>query len=47
MSWLYRLKSLSVWVKKNLKSVNILQSYKQECGCLMHFVHMANTLLKD
>jgi len=33
--------------EKKLKSVNILQSYKQECGCLMHFVHMANTLLKD
>jgi len=33
--------------KKSLKSVNIWQSYKQECGCLMHFVHLANTLLKD
>ena len=29
------------------KSVNIWQSYKQERGCLMHFEHLANTLLKD
>jgi len=29
------------------KSVNIWQSYEQECGCLMHFAHLANTLLKD
>jgi len=29
------------------KSVNICQSYKQERGCLMHFAHLANTLLKD
>jgi len=29
------------------KSVNIWQSYKQERGCLMHFAHLANTLLKD
>jgi len=29
------------------KSVNIWQSYKQERDCLMHFVHLANTLLKD
>jgi len=29
------------------KSVNIWQSYKQESGCLMHFAHLANTLLKD
>jgi len=35
-------------VKKNfLKSVNIWQTYKQERGCLMHFVRLANTLLKD
>jgi len=27
--------------------VNIWQSYKQERGCLVHFVHLANTLLKD
>jgi len=33
--------------EKSLKSVNIWQSYKQECGCLMHFAHLANTLLKD
>jgi len=37
---------LSVWVII-LKSVNIWQSYNQERGCLMHFVHLANTLLKD
>jgi len=30
---------------KNLKSVNVWQSYKQERGCLMHFVRPANTLL--
>ena len=29
------------------KSMNIRQSYKQERGCLMHFVRLANTLLKD
>jgi len=29
------------------KSVNIWQSYKQERSCLMHFAHLANTLLKD
>jgi len=29
------------------KSVNIWQSYKQESGCLVHFAHLANTLLKD
>jgi len=38
---------LSVRVKKVLKSVNIWQSYKKECGCLMHFARLANTLLKD
>jgi len=27
--------------------VNIWQSYKQERGCLMHLVRLANTLLKD
>jgi len=27
--------------------VNIWQSYKQERGCLMHFAHLANTLLED
>jgi len=31
---------------KKMKSVNIWQSYKQERGCLMHFAHLANTLLK-
>jgi len=29
------------------KSVNIWQSYKQESDCLVHFVRLANTLLKD
>jgi len=29
------------------KSVNIWQTYNQECGCLMHFARLANTLLKD
>ena len=37
---------LSVLVKK-LKSANIWQSYEQERGCLVHFAHLANTLLKD
>ena len=27
--------------------MNIWQSYKQERGCLMHLVRLANTLLKD
>jgi len=27
--------------------VNICQRYKQEGGCLTHFVRLANTLLKD
>jgi len=27
--------------------VNIWQSYKQERDCLVHFVRLANTLLKD
>jgi len=34
-------------VKEILKSVNILQSYKQERGCLVHFVRLTITLLKD
>jgi len=38
---------LSLRGEKNLKSVNIRQSYKQERGCLMHFSRLANTLLKD
>jgi len=29
------------------KSVNIWQSYKHERDCLMHFVRLANALLKD
>ena len=33
--------------EKKLKSVNIWQSYKQECGCLVHFARLTNTLLKD
>jgi len=32
---------------KKFKSVNIWQSYKQDRSCLMHFAHLANTLLKD
>jgi len=38
---------LTLTVKKCLKSVNIWQSYKQERGCLVHFVRLAITLLKD
>ena len=34
-------------MRKNFKSVNIWQSYKQERDCLMHFARLANTLLKD
>ena len=34
-------------MKKKLKSVNIWQSYKQEGGCIVHFVRLATTLLKD
>ena len=37
---------LSLRVKK-LKSVNIRQSYKQERDCLVHFVRLANALIKD
>jgi len=37
---------LSHWVIF-FKSVNIWQSYKQQRGCLMHFAHLANTLLLD
>jgi len=33
--------------EKKLKSVNIWQSYKQEGGCLMNFVRLATTPLKD
>jgi len=29
------------------KSVNIWQSYKHERGCLVHFVRLTTTLLKD
>jgi len=32
---------LSVWVKMFLTSVNIWQSYKQECDCLVHFARLA------
>jgi len=32
---------------KKLKSANIWHSYKQERGCLVHFAHLVNTLLKD
>jgi len=39
---------LSQSVKRFLKSVNISrQSYKQERGCLMHFVRLVSTLLED
>jgi len=38
---------VSLSVKISLKFVNIWQSYKQERGGLMHFVRLANTLLKD
>jgi len=34
-------------VKTVLKSVNIWQNYKQERSCLVHFVRLATTLLKD
>jgi len=33
--------------EKFFKSVNVSQSYKQERDCLMRFVRLANTLLKD
>jgi len=32
--------------EKKIKSVNIWKSYKQEHGCLMHFVRLATTPLK-
>jgi len=38
---------LSRRVKKILKSANNWQSYKQERDCLVHFVCLATTLLKD
>jgi len=38
---------LTLTVRKCLKSVNIWQSYKQERGCLVYFVRLAITLLKD
>ena len=38
---------MSLSVKSFLKSVNIWHSYKHERGCLVHFVHLATTLLKD
>jgi len=33
--------------EKKLKSVNIWHRYKQECGCLVHFMCLATALLKD
>jgi len=33
--------------EKMFKLVNIWQSYKQERDCLVHFVRLANALLKD
>ena len=38
---------MSLRLKTFLKSVNIWQSYKQERDCLVHFVRLANSLLKD
>jgi len=38
---------LSLWVKIIFKPMNIWQNYKQERGCLKHFVRLANTLLND
>ena len=38
---------LSLTAKIVLKSVNIWQSYKQESGCLVYFMRLATTLLKD
>jgi len=37
---------VSQWYFLFFKSVNIWQIYKQERGCLMHFVRLANILLK-
>jgi len=36
---------LSLSVKFFFKSVNIWQSHKQECDCLMHYVRLDNALL--
>ena len=44
---LLTIKLLSLWVKKNLKSVNIGQNYKQGRDCFVHFACLSNTLLKD
>ena len=38
---------LSLRVRTILKLVNIWQSYKRERDCLVHFVCLANALLKD
>ena len=38
---------LSLSAKKKIKSLNIGQSYTQERGCFVHFMRLANTLLKD
>ena len=43
-SWVCEWKKICSYT---LKSVNIWQSYKQERSCLMHFAHLANTLLID
>ena len=40
-------KHIAKSVNDFFKSVNILQSYKQERSCLVHFVRLATTLLKD
>ena len=39
--------SLPVKIMKKNFRMNIWQSYKQEGGCLMCFVSLATTLLKD
>jgi len=37
------------YLKKTIffNSVNIWQSYKQQCNCLVHFERLDNALLKD
>jgi len=31
----------------DFKSMNVWQIYRQECGCLVLYARLANTLLKD
>jgi len=41
-------KGLLLNLRQNFfKEVNTWQSYKQERGCLMHFAHLASTLLRQ